>query len=155
MLEGTYAAKPQRMADGATDLRGPDALVSVKQAQDLAAELGVCPVLAESWEPDDTLLSDKWEQYTLSSPEGWHGETIANFSNFKECPYLGASYVRFPFLHPSGRVDRGRWCRGCLRTRSDLFTGRLPKEAMDEIGKQAGGGCVPTHITTMASRLWS
>jgi hypothetical protein len=155
VLQGVYAAKPQRMGDGVMDLRGPDFLVSVKQARDLAAQLGVCPDSAESWNPDDALLASRWEHFMLSSPERGFGQTLGNFSNFKECPFSGPSYVRFPFLDQSGRVDHGRWCRGCLRTSSDLFTSKLPNEVRDEIGKQAVGGCVPTHITTMASRLWS
>ncbi|KAK3291596.1 uncharacterized protein B0H64DRAFT_469432 [Chaetomium fimeti] len=147
ILTGAYAGKPQRMGDCWIELYG--SVVSVKQAGDLAAQLGVRPTSrylgAQLYgEQPDPGRWEKQVEYTLDDIEV-----------FRDCAYSGPSYVRFPFLAASGRVDNGRWCRGCLRTRSDFLAGKLPGEVITDVSTHAVGGCVATHIGAMASRLWS
>lgn len=112
-----------------------NSMVSVRQVHDLAAQLGDGPKAAASWEPKSDV-----EQV---------------IENYRRGHCWGPSYIRFPFIDAAGGVEHGRWCRGCLRTRSDFSLGKLPEQVREELSEHAVDGCVATHITTMAARLWS
>jgi hypothetical protein len=160
-LFGNYTAEPQRMGDRVVELCNPGPMVSVRQARDLALRLGVCANPAETWRFNEPNVYSAWAEdsvprsrHPLSMPSTIVKHMLPQGHMFEVYSH-GPSHVRFPFLRADRRVDRGRWCRGCMRTRSDFMMDKLPREVEEALGKNAFGGCVATHITAMASRVWA
>ncbi|KAK4032322.1 hypothetical protein C8A01DRAFT_41244 [Parachaetomium inaequale] len=163
VLPGNYAAEPQRMGDRVVELCNPGPLVSVRQARDLALRLGVCSNPAEARRFNKPNVYSKWARDSIpcGRDDGPLPSTIvrhmlpaAAADDFVGHGH-GPSHVRFPFLRADGQVDRGRWCRGCMRTRSDFMMDKLPEDVVEERAKDSFGGCVATKITAMASRVWA